>query len=449
VRSPLLSLFGCLLALAIGASAAHAQATPTVPQLPPGASATSPVTGALRLQLGIADQKPGLFGDARVRGIGARYVRRAVAWDSFQYDWQVRELDTWFARARAAGLEPLVAWDKSRIQERRAVVPTRAQLRAVFAQFRARYPWIRDFASWNEPNIGGQWPFRRPEEGGRWYRDMRTACPSCRILAADLVDYPNMVSWARRFVRGAGEQPRYWGLHNYVTANRFDASATLALLNSFPGEVWLTEVGGLVAKRNNTGTRLPQGVEHAARVTRFIFDVMARLDRRVTRVYLYHWDAEPGNPTWDSGLVDAQRRARPALAVVRPSLRAPRPAARGLHLGAGVGRVRLGLSRQQLQRAAGRPRRRQGSVWTYGGYTVRLTRGRVTEIVVTDRRQQTPLRTGVGSSRAAILRAHQVPRSYCSRRACTFGRRERGGVISEFVFHGSRTARVRIRILPR
>ena len=417
-----------VLALLVLSAPAGAVPKPAVPDATSalGAPAMAPVTGRLQVQLGIADQKPDVFSDARFRQLGVKFVRRAIAWDTFDYDWQVREVDDYFARARAAGVSPLVVFDKSRIGERRNVTPTRQQLRDAFTKFRQRYPYITDFAGWNEPNIGGQWPFFAPqgaERLGVFYKDMKTLCPQCRILAADLVDYPNMVKFAKRVIKGAGEAPRIWGVHNYLSANRFDASRTLALLKAIKGEMWLTEVGGLVARRSTNDTHIPQGVPHAAKVTNFIFDGLARLDRRITRVYLYHWNEDLASPTWDSGLVDGRGRARPALARVRPALRAGMDR-RSVVLGAGFGRVRLGMTRAQAARA--------GAKGVKVGYD---KQGRVNRLETKSRAWKTPGGTGVGSTSAQVAYAHlsKNSASACGRKTCLVGVREKGGVVSEFM----------------
>ncbi len=392
--------------------AAQADAAPRGP--------AAPVLGPLSsVALGIADQTTAPFADPRFAALGARRARRTVAWDAFAHDWQVRELDAWLAAARRAGVRPLIAFDRSRIARRKEVVPSRAQLRRTFATFRARYPWVREFSAWNEPNLGGQWPYaarRGAERLGLVWRDMRRACPRCTIAAADLVDYPNMVRFARRIARGAGREPGLWGVHTYLSANRFDASRTLALLRAVRGDLWLTEVGGLVRRRSGSTTRVPEGVGHAARVTSFIFDGLVRLDRRIRRVYLYHWSSGGRRSSWDSGLIDPHGRARPALARVRPARRA-RAGRRGVHLGAMLGGVRLGMTAAQARRV--RPR----------GVAVTVRRGRVVALRTTRRALRTPAGTGVGSSAGRLRQAHAAS---CGRRTCVVGVRERGGVVSEF-----------------
>ena len=61
------------------------------------------------------------------------------------------------------------------------------------------------------------------------------------------------------------------------------------------------------------------GEARAAAAVKRTFAV-ARTSRRIKRVYLYHWDADPKFITWDSAFVAADGRARPALDVLRREL---------------------------------------------------------------------------------------------------------------------------------
>jgi hypothetical protein len=95
------------------------------------------------------------------------------------------------------------------------------------------------------------------------------------------------------------------------------------MLSDVPGEVWLTETGGLVYQfSDRTGAvRWPYDEERAARATARVFST-ARANPRVTRVYFYHWSAVAGH-YWDSGFVRADGRWRPALNVLRAELGLP------------------------------------------------------------------------------------------------------------------------------
>ena len=57
-----------------------------------------------------------------------------------------------------------------------------------------------------------------PERVAAYFNVIRKRCPRCQVVAADVLDDPNMVSWVRRFQRLA-PGPHLWGLHNYRDAN--------------------------------------------------------------------------------------------------------------------------------------------------------------------------------------------------------------------------------------
>jgi polysaccharide biosynthesis protein PslG len=285
-----------------------------------------PVTGTLHTKVGIADQKKDMFDDARFLGLGVKYSRRSVSWDVTRDPRLTADLDDWLQGARAAHVEPLITFARSHREGRRRIQPTAAQYEREMRAFKRRWPWVRAFSTWNEVNLPGEGPASNPKLVGSYYRILKRTFPTSKILAADLLDLPSMVTWVKRFQRVNRIQPRYWGLHNYVTANRFQVERTKRLLQATTGEIWITEVGGLVARRNRTLISLPQGKSHAAEVTRFIFDKLARLDARVTRVYAYHWDSSSTKDTWDSAFIGPDDKERPAFAVFRRVLGQVRPA---------------------------------------------------------------------------------------------------------------------------
>ncbi len=274
------------------------------------------------LVVGIADQKPDMFKDRRFRQLGIRHARLTVPWDAMRYGWQVRELDRWLVPARRAGVHPLVSFGHSRLYRRE--LPTPAELRLEFRRFKRRYPWVTNFATWNEANHCGEPTCHREALVAAYWRMLRRECPRCKVLAAELLDMPNLVMWVRRFKDRARAEPAAWGLHNYVEANRFRSDRLRSLLRHVRGSVWLTEVGGIVkrrVKRRYTVRRIPESAAHAQRVMRFLFDDVVALSPRITRVYLYHWNAETRNDTWDSALVGPTGQRRPALDTLRGVLR--------------------------------------------------------------------------------------------------------------------------------
>jgi hypothetical protein len=278
-------------------------------------AATAPASA---LVVGIGDQKTEMFADARFRDLGIRYARYAVGWDVLTSHWQSAQLTDWLAAARQSGVEPLISFGHSRTAGKRRSLPTPERFKYEFRRLREAYPWVKTFATWNEANLCGEPTCHRPALVAAYYNAIRLECPSCKILAAEVLDMPNMTSWVKAFRRKARVEPKYWGLHNYLDANRLRSVGTRRLLRAVPGRIWFTETGGIVARRNRSATAgFAESTKHAAVVTRWVFDRLVPLSGRITRVYLYNWNSTSRLDTWDSGLINAHGVARPALGVLR------------------------------------------------------------------------------------------------------------------------------------
>ncbi len=304
-----------LLAAVVLALALNAQVQAAEIPARPGASLPAP-----GVEVGIADQKADMFSDPRFGALGITRARLAVGWDALTNPAEVAEIDAWLKGAQAAGVEPLISFMHSR--SRRRSVPTPERLKYEFRRFRQLWPWVTTFATWNEANHCGEPLCHRPKLAAGYYRALRRECPTCTILAPEVLDMPNMRSWVRDFNRRLGFSPKIWGLHNYVEANRFRMRRLRQLLRVAPrSQVWLTETGGLVRRNNRSRTRIPEGPRHAGKVTRFIFDRVLPLNPRITRVYLYHWNSVSAKDSWDSALITPGGRERSALFVLARVLR--------------------------------------------------------------------------------------------------------------------------------
>jgi hypothetical protein len=273
---------------------------------------------ARALTIGIADQKPDMFSDPRFVDSGITHARLAIPWDVLTSPWQTAQLDAWLNAAHAVGVSPLVSFGHSRIHRRQ--LPTPERLLYEFRRLRARYPWVHEFAAWNEANHCGEPTCHRPALVAAYYRKLRRECPRCTVLAAEVLDMPNMTSWVRAFKRAAHSEPPYWGLHNYIDANRLRTTGTRRLLKVTRGHIWFTETGGIVKRSNRVRVTFPESASHAAKATRWVFDELVPLSRRITRVYLYHWNTDRGPGTWDSGLIGPNGKPRPAYRVLQREL---------------------------------------------------------------------------------------------------------------------------------
>ncbi len=278
-----------------------------------------PARAAAAPKIGIGEQNPQIFSDPNWAALGVRDVRVVVAWDALHSPWQRADIDTYMADARAAGARVLLGFGHSRIAGREHSLPSVAAFAREFAAWRSRYPWVKDYLTWNEANHCSQPTCNHPERAAAFYDTIRRRCRGCRVVAADVLDGSKMVGWVKRFRRATKAPRLIWGLHNYIDANRFRTTGTRALLKAVKGDVWFTETGGLVRRTNGSTVAFPGSTRHAAEATSWVFR-LAALSPRVKRVYFYHWSPVPF-ASWDSALVDARDHPRPAYDVLRTWLR--------------------------------------------------------------------------------------------------------------------------------
>ena len=262
------------------------------------------------VNVGIGDNASATFDDPLFTATGIRHVRLQVPYDVVRAGGpQLAATDAWLERAHEQGLQPLVAFAWS--ARHRRYLPRARQYAARVREFRLRYPWVREYSTWNEANHRAVQPTgRNPRRTAVFYRALRRQCQlaGCRVVAADILvaGWRRTVAWLQAFRARAGRGPHIWGLHNYPDANRRRFAATTRFLRAIPrGRVWITETGGIVrfARRwRRNEYRAARAVRHAFRLT--------RLSRRIKRIYLYNWRHNPRNRRWDSGLLAADGNPR-------------------------------------------------------------------------------------------------------------------------------------------
>ena len=276
-------------------------------------------------RVGMGDQKPEMFSNASWQSLGLKRVRYIVPWDGLRESAQRSEIDAFIGAARAARQEVLLSFGARRgcfdgrySRTARCKAPSAAAFRSSFAAFRKRYPEIKTYSPWNEANHVSQPTYRSPALAARYYNEVRRACKGCKIVALDVLDSSNMVAYLRQFRRSAKGSPRVWGIHNYADVNRRRTALTRAILRTVPGEVWMTETGGLVA----FGRNFPYSQSRAASRTRDLFRLAdaydtrrAGLRSRISRVYPYQWTGVERGARFDAGLVNPDGSPRPAFDV--------------------------------------------------------------------------------------------------------------------------------------
>ncbi len=273
--------------------------------------------GSSALVVGIGEQHTPMFGDPRFKALSIRYARLSIGWNALESRSESRAIATWLRDARADGVHPLVSFEHSWLPHRHHQLPSASQFAHQFRTLHARYPWITDFAVWNEANYCGQPTCHSPGLVAAYYTRARAICPSCNVLPSELLDVPGMVTWVDEVRRSLGYEPGIWGLHNYIGANRLSTASTRALLSATHAQIWFTETGGVVARHNHSRHDFPESAAHAGQVTSFVFNRLVPLSARIRRVYLYQWNAgDNRREPWDSGLIGPHGTARPAFWVL-------------------------------------------------------------------------------------------------------------------------------------
>jgi polysaccharide biosynthesis protein PslG len=163
--------------------------------------------------VGIGEQSPAMFSETSYTALDVHHARYVAPWDALHDPWETTKLDSYLHDARAEGTRVLLSFGRSNRHTRE--LPSAKKLAREFRRFRARYPWVTDYVTWNEANHCSQPTCRRPDRVAEYYVALKRACLSCRIVAADLLDDSRIGSWATAFLDVAGRDRKLiWGLHN-------------------------------------------------------------------------------------------------------------------------------------------------------------------------------------------------------------------------------------------
>jgi hypothetical protein len=308
---------------AVAVVGALAAATP-----PAGALDAGSPTGARiasHVSVGISDQSAAIFADPRLRWLGVGVARVVVPWDVANRRRELGWYSAWLRAARAHGIRPLVAFNADPSHPH--ALPSTSAYGAAVSAFMAMFPWVREYTPWNEENHPLEPTAANPRRAADYFNWLSANCHGCSVTAADVLDISNMSSWLHRFMRWA-HRPRLWGMHDYVDLWQGSNRHLALLLRTVPGEVWITETGGVVWRWER-----PAGASRARFVVRPELQAAlsasrlaqaAAVSRRVTRVYYYQWRVPHTlayarahhDLSWDSGLMRPDCSPRPAFSVL-------------------------------------------------------------------------------------------------------------------------------------
>jgi hypothetical protein len=274
------------------------------------------------VRVAISEQSARVFSDPNWQSLKLKRVRYILPWDYAKHADQASEAAGFMNAANAAKQDVLVTFSARRgcftnnrySRSSACKAPSAAAYRSAVRGFRKSFPFAKTFAPWNEVNHVSQPTYRKPTLAVRYYDALRAVCKGCKVMAADVLDSSDVASYLRGFLRASKGRGRIWGLHNYKDVNRRQSKGVTTVLRTVPGEVWLTETGGIV----NFGKDFPRSESRAASRTKYMFQLAARYDSRrsglrskLARIYVYRFYGEPAAARFDAGLVNEDGSLRP------------------------------------------------------------------------------------------------------------------------------------------
>ena len=284
-----------------------------------------------KYRVGLGEQNPQMFENPSWQSMKLKRVRYLVPWDYAKHRAQRDEVNYYMAKARFAKQDVLVTFTarrgcylpSGRYSKKKACrAPSTKAYKKAFLGFDKAFPWVKTYSAWNEINHKSQPTYKSPAKAAGYYNVLRkyTKKKKFRAMAADILDTGNMTRYLATFKRYAKGTPKLWGLHNYGDVNRRRTTYTKRMLRSVPGEVWLTETGGLVKLQPS----FRRSTSRAKARTKGLFKLVNRYDTKrrgmrskITRLFVYTFYGEDSSARFDAGLMNPDGTPRPAFSVFK------------------------------------------------------------------------------------------------------------------------------------
>lgn len=321
---PVLLVSAMLLATAAGAFAGPSAHAGSRSSKPTARTAASYLTG-------IGDEQTEMFGNPLWQQLHTKIVRYIAPYDAAVRPYSLQLARAWISAAEAQHQQVLVAFYHSEYTPTK--MPSLAVYRRDVEKFIKLFPKVRQYQPWNETNRGNvAHMFSSPSamESARDYKALKSVCHGCTVLGLDILDGPSVRpslryidQFKRDVVRLKTSMPKLWGLHNYSDTNRFQSTRTRAILAAVPGQVWLTETGGIVQFGGAFPNKKGSGLTRAAKALSFMFKLAAS-NSRIKRLYIFQWSGATGAARFDAGLTDPLFNPRPGYVTVCKQLHAGR-----------------------------------------------------------------------------------------------------------------------------
>lgn len=279
-----------------------------------------------KVTVGIGQQTASMFDNPLWQGLGLKKVRYLVPWNTMSDRDSFVETLGFLQKAAAANQTVLVTFtavrgcfENGRYSKRKVCkLPTVKQYTKQVKLFHKTFK-MKEYAAWNEANHISQPTYKNPKRAAQYYKALKKVCRRCKVIAGDLLDSSNIRPYAKKMLKVTGRRARLWGLHNYSDSNRRRSKGTAALLRTVPGEVWVTETGGISIF---TGSNLKPTPEKATAAMKYLFKLATKFNKKrrgykskITRLYPYDWGPSPVGSRFDASLLNPDGTPRQVFTV--------------------------------------------------------------------------------------------------------------------------------------
>jgi hypothetical protein len=265
--------------------------------------------------VGIGDQTTGMFSDPKFLALHVPEARLTVSWDVATNAKRRSELSadsTWIKAAEAANVKPLISFSGNG-----NYIPNVAQYTKAVKAFMKKFPAVKRYTPWNEPDWIYRSLSRHPLLAAAFFNALARNCKHCTVLAGDVyLPAKQLGPWIKAYKKGLHAHVSGWALHNYYDVRTHKARQLTTLMKLTRGSIWLDEISGV--ERRGHWQYKNQSAAAAGRDEKFLFS-LAKKYKRISRIYHYQWKAV-ATVGWDSGLLAADGSERPAYFVIKSAI---------------------------------------------------------------------------------------------------------------------------------
>jgi hypothetical protein len=287
--------------------------------------------------VGIGDEQPEMFSDPNWQRLHTKITRYIAPYDAVAHSYSLDKAILFIREAEAEHQQVLVAFYHSEYTPLK--MPSVAAYQRDVARFIKLFPHVRQYQPWDEANRGyipHLLASPTAVQSAEYYKALRDVCKGCTVVGLDVLDAQNITptldyiaEFKHEIARLHTVMPNIWGLHNYSDTNRRSSERTRDVLAAVPGDVWLTETGGIVQFGGAFPNAHGAGLTRAASAISYMFR-LAGISSRIRRLYIYDWSGGNAETRFDAGLTNVHHQPRPGYLIV----------CRELHA-AGCGNVRI------------------------------------------------------------------------------------------------------------